>query len=556
MKDMIRKYRNLSVICLAAASLLAACSEDEPVDGDSLPAGLYPVEIASVAISGGGSAQPWGADSPQTRAGETGDGTTTSWSYDGTEKIYVKFSGGDKTGTYRIKSDWGIDNIEPLYWRSRTKEENIIAWFTQPETDDDGNMDIADQSKELAYVLRDDTTATYTTDEVKLNFKHRLAKVRVYVQGTGYTGNATGVTINNVPTSCTVTEGVPVADAPISGKGIQMYKTSVNNAVCFEANVLSGTIGTDNTFTVTLDGGTTQMFTRTTEQTLTVGEVFTTNLRLQTSGTEKSIDLSSLSNTYEISGSGTYFFYGTGPHGIKVTSGSPKIYLANAEISVTNGNAIDITGGSPTINIQGNVSVKSSNGAGIFVASNNTVTIQSSGRNDNVLTAEAGGEAAGIGGSATNGTGTNCGNITIKDIRLYAYGSSGSGGGACPGIGGAGSGTCGTIKIQDSAVYAYGTTSGNNHAPGIGSAQPANGESPDAPRCVINGSTIQAYRGYVNNTTSYADYIGQGGNPDSRHGSSNDGVNLGGGSCSSSYIYGYTDTTYKTIYYNASGDRT
>lgn len=555
-KRMMKKYINCPVICLAAASLLAACSEDELVDGGNLPAGLYPVEIASVAISGVGSAQPWDAGSLQTRAKESGNGYTT-WFQDD-DKIFVKFEGDNAVGTYNIAGGGGttgwIVADPPLYWRSKTKEENIIAWFTQPAADADCRMDISDQSDRLAYVLRnDETTAAYTTNEVNLNLKHRLAKVRVYVQGTGYEGNVTGVTINYMPTSCTVTEGKITETSSTTGN-IQMYKTTVNNAICFEANVLPGTLGKDNTFTVTFSDGSTETFSRTGEQTLAAGETFTANLRLQISGTT-SIDLSKLSNTYEINGSGTYFFYcseETSDYGIQVASGNPRIYLANVNIDVTTGNAIDITGGSPTLYVQGNVSVKSSAGAGVFVASGSSVSIQSSNRSTNRFTAEAGGEAAGIGGYAN----TNCGNITIQNIHLTAHGSSGESGGACPGIGGAGNGTCGTITIENSTVYTYGTTSANNHAPGIGSAQPASGKSPDAPRCEISNSDIETYRGCVNRHTSYADYIGQGGNPEFPHGSSNDGVNFGGGSCHSSNIYGWTDNDQKIMNWDASGNRT
>lgn len=47
---------------------MTACTQDELADGDTLPEGLYPVEIASVSIGGESSVQPWGADAPQTRA--------------------------------------------------------------------------------------------------------------------------------------------------------------------------------------------------------------------------------------------------------------------------------------------------------------------------------------------------------------------------------------------------------------------------------------------------------------------------------------------------------
>ena len=54
---------------IAAAALLlamAACTKDELADGNLLPEGQYPLEIARITLGvEGGEAQPWGT--PQTR---------------------------------------------------------------------------------------------------------------------------------------------------------------------------------------------------------------------------------------------------------------------------------------------------------------------------------------------------------------------------------------------------------------------------------------------------------------------------------------------------------
>lgn len=438
-----------------------------------------------------------------------------------------------------------------LYWRSKTDTETLIGYFTQPRTDNGGAMDLASQTKDKpAYVCRSKTYAK-CGDEVKLEFKHQLAQVKVYVQGTGYEGNVTGVTINNVHTSCTVTDGIPAVPNNAVKGSIPMFSSTVNNAVCFKANILPGTVGGKGSFTVTLKNGSTPIRTFDVEEFKAEGgKVYTVNLRLQKKGTEV-VDLSEEADVYEISDSKMYFFYCSkeaNEHGIRVMSGNPTIYLANVSLDVADGNAIDLQSDA-TLVIQGNDTIRSSNGAGIFVTSENTVTIQSSDRSDNALFVQAGGEAAGIGGIATSGTGTNCGNITIQKIRLYAYGSSGNGG-ACPGIGGAGTGTCGTIKIENSVVYAYGSASSDNHAPAIGSAQPAGRESPAAPRCEFSGSTsyndctIYAHRGGGN-----ADYIGQGGTS-----SKTGGRNFGGGSFKNGRFCCYTgnseveDTEQSKVY--------
>lgn len=506
----MKKYKYLYAICLAAVGLMTACSQEELTDSDALPEGQYPVEIASVTIGGEGSEQPWGADAPQTRMTESSDGVSSTWQWNG-EIFYVKFDGDNKQkGKYRLHGAQEMATDSTLYWRSKTDTETIIGYFTQPQTDNGGTMDLASQTKDKpAYVCRSKTYAK-CGDEVVLEFKHQLAQVKVYVQGTGYEGNVTGVTINNVHTSCTVTDGIPAApDNDVVKGSIPMFSSTVNNAVCFKANILPGTVGGKDSFTVTLKNGSTLTHTFDVEEFKAEGgKVYTVNLRLQKKGTEV-VDLSEEADVYEISDSKMYFFYCSkeaNEHGIRVMSGNPTIYLANVSLDVADCNAIDLQSDA-TLVIQGNDSIRSGNGAGIFVAEGKTVTIQSSDYTDNALFVQAGGEAAGIGGYAN----TNCGNITIQKIRLYAYGSSGNGG-ACPGIGGAGSGECGTITIEDSKVYAYGATSGSNHAPAIGSAQPANGESPAAPSVNVSGGDIlYAYRGGTGYQASNADYIGRGG---------------------------------------------
>lgn len=72
----MKKRHSIHLLLAAAALLLAttACTKDELADGDRLPEGQYPLEIARITLGvEGGEAQPWGA--PQTRVSETVDGT-------------------------------------------------------------------------------------------------------------------------------------------------------------------------------------------------------------------------------------------------------------------------------------------------------------------------------------------------------------------------------------------------------------------------------------------------------------------------------------------------
>ena len=188
---------------------------------------------------------------------------------------------------------------------------------------------------------------------------------------------------------------------------------------------------------------------------------------------------------------------------MRVTGGSPNIYLEDAEISVSSGPAINIEGGNPTIHVRGENTVEctgtssSTWGAGIYVAEGSSVTIQGRDRND-VLTARAGNNGAGIGGYGVDAM--NCGNITIRNVKVDAYGAENSV--SYPGIGGHES--CGAITIDNATVYARGTGSSMDGSPAIGSYA-------SVPTIVISGSNIYACRGANANGTSYADWIGRGG---------------------------------------------
>lgn len=169
------KERHSIHLLLAAAALLlatAACTKDELADGDRLPEGQYPLEIARITLSvEGGEAQPWGA--PQTRVSENADGTGSVWEWDGSEMIGVQL--GDKTTTYTLNTDHTLLADRQLYWTSTAPNQPVTAWY--PATD--GTLDLRDQDTNgLAYLLGGSGTGDYQTP-VTLTFAHRLAKVRV-----------------------------------------------------------------------------------------------------------------------------------------------------------------------------------------------------------------------------------------------------------------------------------------------------------------------------------------------------------------------------------------
>ena len=187
----MKKRHSIHLLLAAAALLLAtaACTKDELADGDRLPEGQYPLEIARITLGvEGGEAQPWGT--PQTRVSEKEDGNSSK--FDADDKFAVQIDGKDEVGTYAVqdnntvqidgKDEVGTYAVQdnntvkaetPLYW-SDTGEHTVTAWY--PATG--GTLDLSDQSQSLAYLLYGTGSGNYQT-QVTLNFTHALAKVRV-----------------------------------------------------------------------------------------------------------------------------------------------------------------------------------------------------------------------------------------------------------------------------------------------------------------------------------------------------------------------------------------
>ena len=227
----MKKRHSIHLLLAAAALLLAtaACTKDELADGDRLPEGQYPVEIARITLGvEGGEAQPWGA--PQTRVGEAGDGTGSVFSAG--DRFAVQIDG--EEGIYIVQDNNTIKAESPLYW-SDTGEHTVTAWY--PATG--GTLDLSDQSQSLAYLLSGTGTGKYP-DPVTLNFTHALAKVRVTPTDDAL-GEVQSLQLYTY-TQCTYEKGTVVQG---SQEGwIEMKKceyTENGNAItCWEANVVPG----------------------------------------------------------------------------------------------------------------------------------------------------------------------------------------------------------------------------------------------------------------------------------------------------------------------------
>ena len=223
----MKKRHSIHLLLAAAALLLAtaACTKDERTDGDRLPEGQYPVEIARITLGvEGGEAQPWGA--PQTRVSENGDGKSST--FDAGDRFAVQIDG--EEGIYIMQDDGSIKAESPLYW-SDSGEHTVTAWY--PATG--GTLDLSDQSQSLAYLLGATGTGDYQTP-VTLTFAHQLAKVRVTPTGDAL-GEVQSLQLYTY-TQCTYEKGTVVQG---SQEGwIEMKKCEYNGVTCWEANVVPG----------------------------------------------------------------------------------------------------------------------------------------------------------------------------------------------------------------------------------------------------------------------------------------------------------------------------
>lgn len=229
----MKKRHSIHVLLAAAALLLAmaACTKDELADGDRLPEGQYPLEIARITLGvEGGEAQPWGT--PQTRVSEIADGNSSK--FDADDKFAVQIDGKDEVGTYAVQDNNTVKAETPLYW-SDTGEHTVTAWY--PATG--GTLDLSDQSQSLAYLLYGTGSGNYQT-QVTLNFTHALAKVRVTPTDDAL-GEVQSLQLYTY-TQCTYEKGTVVQGSQEGWIEMKKCEYTENGATitCWEANVVPG----------------------------------------------------------------------------------------------------------------------------------------------------------------------------------------------------------------------------------------------------------------------------------------------------------------------------
>ena len=430
---------------------LSACSQDELAEqGCTLPDGEYPLQIGSVTLDVESSAEPCSEERPQTRVAENDNGTGSVWQWDGSEMIGVRL--GDETTTYTLNADKTLTTDQQLYWTSAAPA-TVTAWYPTDES-----VDLSDQSEGLAYMLKAEVPGATYDNKITLSFKHQLAKVRVVLSGP-QASLAQSVEVYGC-TTCTNNEGAPVA-GDTQGWLKMKHTTYTDGTECWEANVVPATITLDN-------------FVRINGQTATVNDGFPTTLDASTMYT---IDLTvvvpkQIFGGETITKPGEYIVKGTVTESITLDSEDITLILEGADVN-TNGIAINIVSGNPTLKIQGTENaVKSATSTAIHVGSGCTLTIEGVNGMTDKLEAEGGKNEGTVYGSGNAGAGigsSNGGNIVIRNVTIEAKGNTyshfvGHLSGGSAAIGSSVPGYCGDITIDNATV----TATGGYYAAAIG----------------------------------------------------------------------------------------
>lgn len=481
------KKNTLQKMMLAATLLtLVSCTQDELMkQSTALPDGVYPITFTAV------QALPEGM--PQTRVSDYEDDGTHKSNWTNGDNIKVTVTGTDsnvQTTTCTLDANGNITTYDPqLYWQT-TGDYTIDAWYSNikgqsTETDKNKTVSLADQTDDLAYVLKAETKiANYKTlsDDMQLEFKHQLAKVRVEIEKKTYTGSLSdlSVTMQGCYTSCTVTNGTI---SSVQGNGeIKMHSVGEN---VFEANVVPDTQLKEETFQINADGKTTKANLRS-GITLTKGAVHTITLELYKKEPTY-IDLTDYKqDSYTVSSGEDAIIDGKDSESstyIVIEGGNSIVTLKNVQLE-----RHDMNGATPNIKVEGNATIMIS-GTNEINGEKNACAIEVTGGTLTIMEAESGaklelivGNTSGNGSKAALGL-TNNASLVIQSGNIIANNQKGGG----AGIGSFSDGSsCGDIKIEGGTIEAI----GGDDSAGIGS-----GNQKGCGNITITGGNIRAIGG-------------------------------------------------------------
>lgn len=458
----MKRNRLFPAICLVAALLLSACSQDELAENTALPEGEYPLQIGSVSLTAEVSEQPW------TRVAESTDGMSSE--FKAGDAIGVSLNGETATYTYDGNT-WTSE--APLYWKDK-QPATVTAWYPVDE-----EIDFTQQNvKGLTYLLKgtSNTDADYDTP-ANLTFAHQLAKVRVVLEGDKanevqtVTVRSSLRSINDHGTLGAATGGDPIY--------VPMMEATYNGQRCWEASLRPGWLEPANTFEVSKAEGDPVRVTLDDRVTINAGQVHTITIGVE----QAPIDLGTCEGT-TLTVSGEAVITGKNDNLQIILQAGADVTLQDAELSYTGLSPI-LCQGDVSLTLAGNNTLSATSvawdfetGTGIYVESG-TLTIDAESGASLTINRTGGGAnqqyGAGIGVTENANLIINGGTIIVDEIASQGYDSGAGIGGLydetsgnitiaggiitigqpswwSAGIGGGGSGNCKDITITGSST--------------------------------------------------------------------------------------------------------
>ena len=256
-----------TLILVAAALVLAACSQDEPT-GDSLPGGARPLVINASGLQS--------IATPQTRG-------TLEGNWDGVKTVGVRVEIPSlPLKKYKVEAKAGSGNAhlspaEPLgagdvafWWTSTTETKTVTAWcpygdgyipavWTIPDVQTAENMQTTDLlcARKEGMTLQDCETGTF-------EFRHMLSKVRINLKASDYLQNAAKVDVrllDQYTMASIVTATLTLYGLSTRDKDITPYQLETPEPGCYasyEALVIpldaDEVAATDELIGITVDG--------------------------------------------------------------------------------------------------------------------------------------------------------------------------------------------------------------------------------------------------------------------------------------------------------------
>ena len=432
MTDKMKKYRLFPAICLVAALLLSACSQDELAENSTaLPEGEYPLQIGSVSLTAEVSEQLW------TRVSENlTDGMSSE--FKAGDAIGVSLNGETATYTYD-GTEWTSE--APLYWKDK-EPATVTAWYPVDE-----EIDFTQQDEGLTYLLKGTSNADADYDTpANLTFAHQLAKVRVVLEG-DKANEVQTVTVRSHLTSPN-NQGDLGSLTSTENKYVPMMEATYNGQRCWEANLRPGYLEADNTFEVAKAEGDPVRVTLDNNVTIKAGQVHTITIGVE----QAPIDLGTCEGT-TLTVSGEAVITGKNDNLQIILQADADVTLQDAELSYTGlspilcqGDASLTLAGSNTLTAT-SVAWSFETGTGIYVESG-TLTIDAESGASLAINRTGGGlnqlYGAGIGVTENANLIINGGTIIVDEITSdYESGA---------GIGGLYDKTSGNITIAGGTI--------------------------------------------------------------------------------------------------------